>query len=430
MKLLKWIIPAALLVFVLAPGLIGYTVESNIEEQTGGMAAIPLSSQVSISNTTVDRGWFGSDVDTEMSIDNPVISALVAGIYGEDSSEPPVFIVRTRASHGVLPLASPGKGGLRPALAQGESDVFVRFGDSQEQKLPIKVYSSTGVNKWLKMVVDPISNVALEDGATLSFAGAELSGTAGNNSNISGHIGDVNLSSPDFTMDIAKTNVETEMEFGQYAFPESSTTVSMPSIVVKSNDDGTAMSLKDMIMNAGLNVKGGRAILATKLETGAIENPGMNIDGVSLDMAYDLDADAFSKFQELANAAGSEPTNEQQQAIMGAMMGMLEKGGSVAVKTLDIDLGGSNAHLDLNLELPPGVNNPMMAIGSLSGEGNLVIPEAFVAKLQQISPEIGGGLAMASMTGFVQVVDGNYQTNMKFENGVLLLNDLPVPLPF
>jgi len=429
--LLKWAVPVALLLFVLVPGITGFMVESKFDQQAERLQGLPLTSQITVDKTTIDRGWFGSDVDTELRIANPVLNAVISGMYGNESGEAPLFLVRTNASHGVLPLASPGKGGLRPAIAQGESEVFVRFGQGEEHKLPMKLYTSSGMSQWMKLVADPIDKMQVEDGAQISFSGAELAGSVSSESaDISGFIGDISIDSPEFSVKVGRSKIDSEMDSGKYGMPEGKTRVSIPSLAMNSAEAGQSISVKDMEIYADLDVDGDRALMATRYSTGAIENPGMNVDGINLDMTYDLDAEAVANLQKLAKAAGAEPTPQEKEAMSAAMMSIMEKGGRIAVKSFDIDVGGSNAHFDLDLELPPGVNNPLMAIGSLKGAGELKIPESFVAKLQELSPEIGGGLAMASMTGFIKLENGNYQTTMKLENGALLLNDLPVPLPF
>lgn len=97
---------------------------------------------------------------------------------------------------------------------------------------------------------------------------------------------------------------------------------------------------------------------------------------------------------------------------------------------MNVEFDEGTMAMNVDVQLPPGSATPMEAIENGLATGTVSVPETVVEALSALSPELAGGFGMATMMGFVEQKDGAYQADVRYENGILLLNGLPVPLPF
>ena len=437
-KLLKIAIPLALLIFILAPGVTGFLVESSIEKAESGYGQALTTGPFELVDNSFDRGWFSSDQSMELNLTDPKLAAVLHVIGGHDSgAQMPSLVIDTTATHGVIPLANPSRGGLRPAIAQTESSLSLKYADGTQVPLPVKVYSSLGTGQWARMVADPISTSAPDSDATINWEGADISAKFGNTTSYEGSIGALNLQSDGAQIQTTPLTLEGKFKQSEYAFSESESSMSLDKVTVT---PPAALGQGAIVVNnfrgmGTVEVDSGRAVAVSNISVGGITNSSLNIDGIEMVANYNVDAAALSSFvTESRKLQSAEAMNDDQaanaEATLAAMSDLIAKGASFKLEKFNIAVDGGTMSMDLDVNLPAGSNSPQAAMANGQAAGNVVIPESVVEALGAVSPEIAGGLTMAAMMGFVQQKEGAYRASVSYENGVLLLNDLPVPLPF
>ncbi len=434
-RLVKIAVVLALLIFIIAPGVTGFLVESSIEKAETGYGQFINSGPFELIDDSFDRGWFSSDQTVELKLTEPDIAAVLHAIGGHtDSSQLPSLLVDTTATHGVIPLVSPAHGGLRPAIAQTESTLSLKYSDGTLVSLPVKIYSSLGTGQWARVVADPIVNPDLGPDVQIKWDGADISANFGDTTRYEGSIGTLNLTRNGSRIETTPLSIEGSFKKTRFAFGESESSMTLEKLVLAQpasmgHDPVTVNNIKG---SGGLGVEGSRAIATSRLSVGSVNNAPVDIEGIELDANYDIDADAFSDFilesRKLQADNGGDTVDTD--AMMAAMSRMLEKGGRFNLSKFDVQIGDGTLSMDLDVKLPEGSNSLQAAMANGEASGNVVIPETVVEALSAVSPELASGLTMAAMMGFVQQRDGAYEAKVSYKNGILLLNDLPVPLPF
>ncbi len=435
-RLVKIAAVLALLVFIIVPGVTGFLVESSIEKAETGYGQAINSGPFELVNDTFERGWFSSDQNLELKLTEPEVAAVLHAIGGhKGGAEVPSLLVDTKATHGVIPLASPSRGGLRPAVAQTESTLSLKYKDGTVVPLPVKVFSSLGTGQWARIIADPVIDPDLGPDTKIQWDGADISANFSSSATTyEGKIGALNLDASGSRIESTPLAIEGNFKKTRFEFSTNQTSMALEKITIAppaamGHDPVTVNSIKG---SAGLELDDSRAIATSKLSVGAVENAPMAIDGMELDAVYDVDAEALSAFirESRKIQADYDSNNTDPTAILAAMNQILAEGAEFHLNKLNVEIGGGTLSMNLNVKLPEGSNSTQAAMANGEASGNVVIPDSVVEALGAVSPELAGGLTMAAMMGFVQQRDGAYEARVSYKNGVLLLNDLPVPLPF
>lgn len=434
-KLLKIVIVLALLVFVLAPGVTGFLVESSIEKAESGYGQAIENAPFNIVGSDFKRGWFSSDQTLEVNVTDETILAVLHGLGGRlDLDETPTLVIETTATHGVIPLASPARGGLRPAVAQTESTFVLKYPDASSVTLPIRIYSSLGTGQWARLIADTVEVGDAQDPTYVNWDGADVSATFGDTSKYEGTVGTVNARTPEMSLSTTPVSVKGNFRKTQYEFDESESEIAFDEfkLTVPGPENNVSMVLNDLKAFGSLELDGDRVVIASNMTTGIIDNPVMPVKKTTISAKYNFDAASMSTIMAKANSSTSEDSLSQAdtEALMAAFDTLITKGGNVTMDTMEIAFDEGTMSMTLDINLPPGSTSPLEAFANGTAAGNLVIPDAVVAALSAVRPELESGLAMASMMGFVEQKNGAYQAELVYENGVMLLNGLPVPLPF
>lgn len=434
-KLLKIVLPLALLVFVLAPGVTGFLVESKIEEMEGGYEQVIQKGPFRLVGSDFQRGWFSSEQTVQIDVTDPDILGLLHTLGGKTGvTDLPSLVIETTANHGVIPLASPAKGGLKPAVAQLESTLILQYPDNSRIVLPAKVYSSLGTSQWARLIAEPMQIEDLEEGATINWGGADVSASFGKTSTYEGVIEQTVIETPEVTMELSPVQIKGNMRQTQYDFDESDSVITTERLKLSMSGPGgdAQMVVNNVDMRGGLKLAGERAVVDSYLTTGAIETPAMTIRQIDMSSEYDLDAATLSTLISESNKlADLEDADVQDtEAFFEAMNTLMLKGGHVKMDKMNVEFDEGTMAMNVDVQLPPGSATPMEAIENGLATGTVSVPETVVEALSALSPELAGGFGMATMMGFVEQKDGAYQADVRYENGILLLNGLPVPLPF
>ncbi len=436
-RLLKIAIALALIIFILAPGVTGFLVESSIEKAESGYGQALESGPFELVDTSFDRGWFSSDQSLELNLTDPKVALALHAIGGHDSvGELPTLLIDTTATHGVIPLVNPAVGGLRPAIAQTESSLSLKYPDGTRVELPVKVYSSLGTGQWARLLAEPIAATSPNGDTNVAWEGADISAKFGNTTTYSGSIGALDIDGNGARLETSEVTVEGRIEKGAYAFSESESSMSLDKVTLTPpSASGEAIVLTDLRGNGSVALDGDRAVAVSNFSIGGIDNSTLKIDRVDMIANYNVDATALSAFVDESRKLQASGDDEDAmaagaEATLAAMSQILEKGASLRLEKFDVAVEGGTMTVDLDVDLPPGSDSMQLALASGSAAGNVVIPDAVVSTLGVLSPEISSGLTMAAMMGFVQQKDGAYRASVSYKNGVLMLNDLPVPLPF
>ena len=434
-KFLKILIPLALVIFIIAPGVTGFLVESSIEKAETGYGQALEKGPFKLVDNSFDRGWFSSEQSIELDLTDPEFASILHLIGGHtDDSDLPSLVVDTKATHGVIPLASPAHGGLRPAIAQTESALTLKYKDGTRIKLPVTVYSSLGTDQWARVVAEPITRTIPDGNGTVKWDGADVSASFGKTTSYEGTIGSFDLNDQETRLQSTPMLVKGSFRKTKFAFDESTSTVSMKKLTVTppAANGQTPIVLNDFKADGNLELDGNRAVVSSTLNIGAIDNSSLKILGIELSSNFDVDAEALSELAVQTRKTQSENNDsaDDMDALFTAFSSMLTKGGHMKFDKFNIIVEGGTLSMNLDVDLPPGSSTAQAAMANGKASGNVVIPESVVKALSAVSPDIAGGLTMAAMMGFVQQKDNAYRANVSYANGVLLLNDLPVPLPF
>ncbi len=440
MKLiLKMLLPLLLLIFIVAPGVTGFLVESAVEENQGDVGTLMKSSPFELLDNDFRRGWFQSGQTTELGIKEPRIVSMLQQIAGaSETTTRPSLVVETTAAHGVIPLANPEKGGFKPAVAQTESELFLKYNDGRIVDLPFTVYSSLGLGEWAKIDADPIKEIITTDRGTvdLDWQGGTVQLTRGSSITAAGDLKQLKLHSDQGSLEWSALAFKSDVTMGQYAFADSDNSIEISSAKFTSVDK-SEVSLDDFRMQGGVEAHNGRALATGQITSGPIMVAGLTIDTTDAAMRYNVDAVAFSALYELLKQQpsaltqndNSAPAVADSAAIFAALGKLATQGARVTIEKFDIALNGESISLAFDLEIPPDYSDPVQALRNGTGNGEFTIPQSVVDLLSQVKPEIGSAVQMGAGFGFIKKQGNNYSTTIVFENGVLLLNDLPVPLP-
>lgn len=436
-SLLKFLLPVLLLVFILAPGVTGYLVESAVNKNKDGIANMMRGGPFSLLDNEFRRGWFNSDQTTELRIDDPRISATLRQLVGSDlDAEMPTLLVQTRATHGVIPVTSPDKGGFRPAIAQAESELFLKYGSRNMEPLPLTLYSSVGVANWAKLETRPfIRTIGTTQGPVIiNWQRGTLEASLGKSVSVAGDFGPLTLRSDDGQLRWESLEFQTKYNAGIYAFPQGESSIHIPAADFEATN-GDALSLQDMDAEGRMEVVNGRARANAAFESGAISLPGLDINTASMAMQYDVDAmmlsAVFLAMREQRAAASLPDARAPDSAKLLAALGELAKGGgSLSLDKFDLVVNGEKVQLEFDIKVPSGHNDPVEALRNGVGKGQFVIPQLVVDLLSAGKPEIANAVQMGAGFGFLKKHGNSYSTEFSYEDGILTLNELPLPLPF
>ena len=439
-RLLKIAIALLLVVFILAPGVTGFLVESSIEEAESGYGKAIEQGPFKMVNSSFERGWFSSDQSLELDLTDPQLAVVLHLIGGRDTlDELPRLAIETKATHGIIPLANPALGGLRPAVAQTESTLSLKYSDGEIVELPVKVYSSLGTGRWVRIMADPISAVAPDNRGEVNWDGADLSATLGNTTTYQGDIGALVFEGDGARLETTPMTIEGKFTKGDYAFSESESSMSVERLTLTppASTQQDPIVVKNIRGTGSLELMGDRAVTVANLNIGGIDNATMAVDAIEIVTHYDVDAAALSEFIAANQKLQSQYTKddddlmaENARATFASMMQMLAGGAKLDLEKFNVTVDSETMKVNLNVDIPAGSNSPQAAMAGGQAAGNIVIPDAMVKTLSAVSPDIAGGLTMAAMMGFVQQKDGAYESRISYKDGILMLNDLPVPLPF
>ncbi|MFK8032018.1 MAG: DUF945 family protein [Gammaproteobacteria bacterium] len=434
-RLLKILAPLALVVFIIAPGVTGFLVKSSIDKAETGYGQAIEKGPFKLVENNFERGWFSSDQTLELDVTDSEFASILHVIGGyTDATDMPSLVIETTATHGVIPLASPSQGGLRPAIAQTESTITLKYDDGELVPLPVKVYSSLGTGQWARLVAEPLNRLSPDGTSTVNWEGADVSASFGKTTRYDGRIGAFDLDSPEARLQSSPINIDGSFTKTKFAFDESQSSMSMEKLTVTPAAATGQMPivLNDFKANGNLEVDGARAVVTSNINIGAVENSNLNILGIEIASNFDVDAEALSAVtvETRKNQTNQELSAQDAEALFAALSALLTKGGHMKFDKFDIAVEGGTLSMDLDVDLPPGSMTPMEAMSQGKASGNVVIPESVVEALSAVSPDITNSLNMAAMMGFVQQKDNAYRAEVSYANGVLMLNDLPVPVPF
>ena len=321
----------------------------------------------------------------------------------------PNLLIETTATHGVIPLANPSLGGLRPAIAQTESTLSLKYDDGTRVPLPIKVYSSLGTGQWARMVAEPIDAASPDGDAQVKWNGADISAKFGSTTTYEGSIGALDFEGNGARIATTPLTVKgTFKQQGVFVFSESESSMSLDKVTL-TPPAGTQQGpivLNDLRGMGSVELVGDRAVAVSNLSIGGIDNSTLQINRIDMVANYDIDALALSDFiKRIAQAPVQRRSDNDDamaanaEATLAAMSQILIRGARLKLEQFDIAVDGGTMTMDLTVDVPAGSNSPQAAMSNGQAAGNVVIPDAVVKTLGALSPEIAGGLTMAANDG-------------------------------
>ncbi|NNF15306.1 MAG: DUF945 family protein [Gammaproteobacteria bacterium] len=432
----KWLVPMVLIVFIVAPGITGFWVESEIDNSAEQLSAILRQQDVQLLNSSFTRGWFGSDQTAEFGLTSPTLAAILTILAGPKAVDDiPTLLIETRATHGVLPVAKPSHGGLRPAIAQTRSQLYLKYPADRSVELPMEVYTSVGVGGWAKLLVQPISRQIVQGSQStdIEWGGADFEGDSDyrTSGTLRGKVGQLQIATSGGKLRLAPSTLTGNFSRHQYKYLDSQFELHVPAVAFDVQQ-GDPMGIEDLQASSTLVTLDNRATGAHRMQTGQLTLPGLMLDSTNVAFEFDFDAQAFSDFYMLARNIVHRPDTptEKPTAIESAFVDMVRKGGTLKIEKFELSIEGSLLQVEMDLKIPSGQQDIASALKNSNGTGSIVLPQNAVNILSRHSQQIAFMIQMGAGAGFIQKTGQAYTADIKYEDGLLLLNGLPLQLPF
>jgi hypothetical protein len=423
---------ALALVVLVSPGIIGRLAEKSMDEQLEWAAT--ESEEVVIRSEGFDRGWFSSEGRHRIELRQGALHDLVL-TYSEAgaAADLPALIIDTRIDHGLIPLSSMAreKGTLLPGLGSAASTVSLDTGAGEPVPLPGKVYSELGLTGDLRSnyLLEP--GTFTEDGAEAGWGLVDIDVTT---SPADGAVAfDVTIAS--FSVRSADDDVRIdniafagEQRPSGFGFRVGPLEGSIDAIRVA---PAAAPGIGPIVIDSMSGVDDGRVSARTSLRIDNLPLENLGTGTISF-RARLVDADGRA-LGDIRHRLGQLPP---------------EAGPGPAMMAIDADArrlvaAGLEFHIDeARVQVPDGAVDAVLHVAirdtDLSGFSwpgvllaadatlDLRIAETLVRLAMAANPEVGGLIG----TGYLRRNGDVYELRARLEDGVLTVNDAPMPLPF
>ncbi len=422
------------LLVLLSPGLIGRIAEKSVDENLNWAAE--QSGSVVVSSESFDRGWFSSQGQHRVRIDDSGLKVLFESMDdAPDMDELPVLVIDTRLDHGLIPVGSMSraKGSLAPGLGSAVSTLSVEFANGETVSLPGAVYSKISLGGALQSNYQLPSGSIDQDGSTVSWDDTEIEVTTDPSSgriSFSGDVGSLEARDGAERVALAGLRFSGYQQPTEFGFAVGDVRFELGDLSVTS-DGADAGGLKRMSVDASTRIDNGKLSGHTLLTLDSKPVPQFGEFSVHADVSLErASAEAIGALQRALEAQGNNADPAQIFASSeNDLKRLLASGFELRFDRLDMTVPGGTLTSKLNLTVLED-NSQVYEWTSLllntEASASLSMPQSLVDAALQMSPQIGVALGM----GYLQQDGDVYSMDVAYKKGLLTINGAPMPLPF
>ncbi len=424
----------ALAVIVLvSPGLVGRLAEESMDENLKWAAT--ESQDVTITSQGFERGWFSSEGQHRIELRNGDVRDVLLVLAGDNGFDGlPALVIDTRIDHGLVPVTSMAreKGSLLPGLGSAVSTMRLEFENGDTVDIPGTIYSEVGLTGELQ------SNLILEPGTfsdgdeTAQWGAIDVLITTSPSTNVVGFKGaldELAFVSPYNEVTIGPLHFEGDQQrtrFGPYVGDASFTIdeITMPSSWGQDSMGPISFTSTASIDDDALS--GRTTVLLDDLPFGDFGRARIHID-ISAD---NIDAEALGNLTRALDELNDNASNDEVRlALEDDLKQLLAAGFELHVVQLDIALQPGTVSATLNVEVDdtdPDTFVWTSALLALDATLDLSVPAELMDYAISLDPQVGAAVGM----GFLRRNQDVYEMEAAFKDGLLTINDAPMPVPW
>jgi uncharacterized protein YdgA (DUF945 family) len=424
----------ALAVIVLvSPGLVGHLAEKSMDENLDWAAT--ESPELTITSQGFDRGWFSSEGQHRVELrQGDIRDTLLALVASSDFDGLPALIIDTRIDHGLVPLTSMAreKGTLLPGLGSAVSTLRLEFENGETIDVPGTIYSDVGLTGELR------SNLILEPGTfsdgdeTAQWGDVDVLITTNPSTKIVGFKGaldEVAFVSPYNEVTIGPLHFggnQQRTRFGPYVGDAEFT---IEKITMPASWGQDSMGPISFTSTAALDddaMTGRTTILLDDLPFGDLGRARINMD-ISAD---DIDAEALGNLARTYNGLDGYASDDEIWALMeDDFKQLFASGFELHVVQLDVAFQPGTVSAELNVRMDDTDLDTFVwtsALLAVDATMDLSVPAELMEYVISLDPQAGAAVGM----GFLRRNQDVYEMEAAFKDGLLTINDAPMPVPW
>ena len=421
------------IIILLSPGIVGRLAEQSMDENLDWAAT--ESQEVVVTSQGFDRGWFSSAGQHRVELrDGELRSAFLAIIGDTDSADLPVLIIDTRLDHGLVPLSSMSrdKGSLMPGLGSAISTLRLEFESGDQIDVPGTIYSEVGLTGNLS------SNYVLGTGSfdlhgeTANWGDTDILITTNpGNSNVDfgGSMEYLSLTSSLNNVHVGEVEFSGKRRPTKFGFAVADVDIDVKSIAVRGQ--GVPATFGPFSLSTTTDVDGERISMESKLRLENTPFADLGTAAISVDVKLtDVDgvaagniADAFREMQ----GGGSE--DDFMFVVEDDLQRLLAAGFEVHFDRLDVSLPQGPVTSNIHISVDESDANGFVwtsALLALNANIELSVPVELFDLVAAGNPQLHGVVGL----GYLRKNGDFYETEAKFDKGLLTVNGAPMPLPF
>lgn len=393
------------------------------------------SPELTITSQGFDRGWFSSEGQHRVELrQGDIRDTLLALVASSDFDGLPALIIDTRIDHGLVPLTSMAreKGTLLPGLGSAVSTLRLEFENGETIDVPGTIYSDVGLTGELR------SNLILEPGTfsdgdeTAQWGDVDVLITTNPSTKIVGFKGaldEVAFVSPYNEVTIGPLHFggnQQRTRFGPYVGDAEFT---IEKITMPASWGQDSMGPISFTSTAALDddaMTGRTTILLDDLPFGDLGRARINMD-ISVD---DIDAEALGNLARTYNGLDGYASDDEIWALMeDDFKQLFASGFELHVVQLDVAFQPGTVSAELNVRMDDTDLDTFVwtsALLAVDATMDLSVPAELMEYVISLDPQAGAAVGM----GFLRRNQDVYEMEAAFKDGLLTINDAPMPVPW
>jgi uncharacterized protein YdgA (DUF945 family) len=422
-------------VVLVSPGIIGRLAEQSVGDNLDWAAK--ESSEVSITSTGFERGWFTSAGQHRLELREGELFYLLPGA-SEDLSvdEVPALLIDTRLDHGLIPLASMNRehGSLMPGLGNAVSTLSLELADASIEPLPGTIYSSVGLGGELQSHFVLQADGRDVDGARIDWGSADFllrSNSGSGGFSFSGVLKSLAIEAETETVIVGTTDIDLDLSDSGFGFLVGPAELKLESFAVISAAE--AVTAGPFYLKSDSGIDDGRLAADVTLSIENVPLPlGAMSDEGGLHMVLRLenaDAAALGRLKLSLDAMRSGDFDRMAGVdVEGDLKRLLARGLTIHFDQLDFasSFGEITSRLSASITAVDEDDFTWAAaLMALDASADLSLPAALVNMAAHENPELHAAIGM----GFLRKQGDFYITKAAFKQGLLNINGAPMPIP-
>jgi len=420
------------IIILVSPAIVGRLAEQSMDENLDWAAT--ESQEVVVTSQGFDRGWFSSAGQHRIELrEGELRSAFLAIIGDVDSAELPVLIIDTRLDHGLVPLASMSrdKGTLVPGLGSAISTLRLEFESGDQVEVPGTIYSEVGLTGNLS------SNYLLNAGSfdlhgeTANWGDTDILITTnpGNGDiEFAGSVDSLTLASSQDNVHVGMVGFSGERRPTKFGFAVGDVEIDVQSIAVRGQ--GEPASFGPFSLRTTTDVDGDRISMesALRLENTPFADLGAAAIAVDVELT-DVDGVAAGHIADaLRQLQGGGNEDDFMFVVEDDLQRLLAAGFELHFERLDISLPQGPVKSKIHVTVDASDSDNFVwtsALLALDATFELSVPVELFNLVAAGNPEIHGAVGL----GYLRKNGDFYETEAKFDKGLLTVNGAPIPIP-